>query len=299
MANLKVDLSLNDGNLKKQINDDKKAVSEFGQTVANSGQSVRDQATNFQRAVGSITNYKRQLATLTKEVISLEMSYKSLTDEQKKSDFGQALAAQLSEAKDRAAEFKDQIIDTQNEIVKLSSDSFKSDVFASGIDVVSTSMSAMVAVTELAGGETENLQKAITKLVLIQTTAAASIQIINALQAQSSLMLGVRKAQEYAAATAIAIKTAAEGKSVIVTKAATVAQAAFNAVAKANPYVLLASAIIAVGGALVYFANKSGEATDAQKKQAAETERLEKRNANMAQTVGKYVGDVLAKYKSL
>jgi hypothetical protein len=209
------------------------------------------------------------------------------------------LAAQLSEAKDRAAEFKDQIIDTQNEIVKLSSDSFKSDVIASGIDVVSTSMSAMVAVTELAGGETENLQKAITKLVLIQTTAAASIQIINALQAQSSLMLGVRKAQEYAAATAIAIKTAAEGKSVIVTKAATVAQAAFNAVAKANPYVLLASAIIAVGGALVYFANKSDEATEAQKKQAAETERLEKRNENMAQTVGKSVGDVIAKYKSL
>jgi len=39
----------------------------------------------------------------------------------------------------------------------------------------------MVAVTQLAGGETENLQKAIAKLVLIQTTAAAGIKIINAL----------------------------------------------------------------------------------------------------------------------
>ena len=107
MANLKVDLSLNDGNLKKQINDDKKAIGEFGQTVANSGKSVQDQAANFQKAVGSITNYKRQLATLTKEVISLEMSYKSLSDEQKKSDFGQALAAQISEATHRAAQFKD------------------------------------------------------------------------------------------------------------------------------------------------------------------------------------------------
>lgn len=181
MANLKVDLSLNDGNLKKQINDDRKAIGEFGQTVAESGKSVQTTAANFQRAVGSITNYKKQLATLTKEVISLEMSYKSLNDEQKKSDFGQALAAQLSEGKAAAAELKDQIIDTQNEIVKLSSDSFKSDVFAEGVDTVSSGLSAMVAITELAGGSTENLERAISKLVLIQTTAAASIKIINAL----------------------------------------------------------------------------------------------------------------------
>lgn len=167
MANLKVDLSLNDGNLKKQINDDRKAIGEFGQTVAESGKSVQTTAANFQRAVGSITNYKKQLATLTKEVISLEMSYKSLTDEQKKSDFGQALAAQLSSGKAAAAELKDQIIDTQNEIVKLSSDSFKSDVFAEGVDTVSSGLSALVSITELAGGSTENLQKAISKLVLI------------------------------------------------------------------------------------------------------------------------------------
>jgi len=35
------------------------------------------------------------------------MSYSQLSDEQKKSDFGQALAQQLSEAKDKAASFKD------------------------------------------------------------------------------------------------------------------------------------------------------------------------------------------------
>ena len=44
MANLKVDLSLNDSNVKKQINEDKKAVSEFGQTVSNSGKSVQASA---------------------------------------------------------------------------------------------------------------------------------------------------------------------------------------------------------------------------------------------------------------
>ena len=100
MANLKVDLSLNDGNLKQQINADKQAVKDFGK-------SVGEQAQNFSKVVGSITNYKRKLSELTKEVISLEMSYKNLSDEQKRSDIGQAIANQLTQARERAAQFKD------------------------------------------------------------------------------------------------------------------------------------------------------------------------------------------------
>lgn len=190
-------------------------------------------------------------------------------------------------------------MDTQAEITRLSSDSFKSDAFASGIDVVSTSMSAMVAVTQLAGGETEKLQDAISKLILIQTVSAAGIKVINSLQAQSALMLGIRKAQEYAATTAIAIRTAAEGKSVIATKAATVAQAAFNAVAKANPYVLLSTAIIGVAGALYAFTSKSDEATEAEKRRQKEMEKAADRSKSVAEKVGGSVGEVIAKYKSL
>ena len=160
-------------------------------------------------------------------------------------------------------------------------------------------MSAMVAVTQLAGGETEKLQDAISKLILIQTVSAAGIKVINSLQAQSALMLGIRKAQEYAATTAIAIRTAAEGKSVIATKAATVAQAAFNAIAKANPYVLLATAIIGVAGALYAFTSKSDEATEAEKRRQKEMEKAADRSKSVAEKVGGSVGEVIAKYKSL
>ena len=292
MANLKVDLSLNDGNLKQQIQQDKQAVNDFGK-------SVGEQAQNFAKVTGSITNYKRKLAELSKEVISLEMSYKSLSDEQKNSDFGRALAAQLNEAKDKAAEFKDQIIDTQNEIKQLSSDSFKSDAIASGIDVVSSSMSAMVAVTQLAGGETENLQKAIAKLVLIQTVSAASIKVINALQAQSAVMLGVRKVQEAALAAAISVRTAAEGRGIIATKAATVAQAAFNAVAKVNPYVLLATAVLAVGGALYAFASASDEASEAEKKRQKEIEESKRKTEMMDDVQKSYTSTLASTYANL
>ncbi len=62
-------------------------------------------------------------------------------------------------------------------------------------------------------------------------------------------------------------KAAADALATKNTIAATVAQKAFNLVAAANPYVLLALAIISVVGGLVYFITRTGDATEAQKKQ--------------------------------
>lgn len=97
-------------------------------------------------------------------------------------------------------------------------------------------------------------------------------------------MLGVRKAQEAAATAAIAIRTAAEGKSVIATKSATAAQMAFNAVSKANPYILLATAIVGVAGALWAFTGRSDEATEAEKRRQKEIEAT-KRKTEMMESV--------------
>ena len=168
-----------------------------------------------------------------------------------------------------------------------------------GISTVSTSMSAMVAVTQLAGGETEKLQSAITKLILIQTASAASVKVINALQAQSALMLSVRKVQEAALAAAISVRTAAEGRGIIATKAATVAQAAFNAVAKANPYVLLATAVAAVGLALYAFASSSDEASEAEKKRQKELENSKRKTEMMEDVQKSYTSTLASTYAQL
>ena len=65
-------------------------------------------------------------------------------------------------------------------------------------------------------------------------------------------------------------KTAAEVASTKGTIAATAAQKIFNAVAAANPYVLLALALVAVGSALAAFASGSGKARKEQAKLNAE-----------------------------
>lgn len=160
-------------------------------------------------------------------------------------------------------------------------------------------MSAMVAVTQLAGGETEKLQSAIAKLILIPTASAASVKIINALQAQSALMLSVRKVQEAALAAAISVRTAAEGRGIIATKAATVAQAAFNAVAKVNPYVLLATAVAAVGVALYAFASSSDEASEAEKKRQKELENSKRKTEMMEDVQKSYTSTLASTYAQL
>lgn len=66
--------------------------------------------------------------------------------------------------------------------------------------------------------------------------------------------------------TQIKAKTAAEAASTKGTVAATIAQRIFNAVASANPYVLLALALVAVGAALFTFASNTDNAADKQKK---------------------------------
>ena len=112
-------------------------------------------------------------------------------------------------------------------------------------------------------------------------------------------MLGVRKAQEALLTTAIAIRAAAEGKGTIATKAATVAQAAFNAVAKANPYVLLATATLAVGGALYAFCKASDKATEAEKERQKELEDSKRKTEMMESVQQSYTSTLSSTYAQL
>lgn len=68
-----------------------------------------------------------------------------------------------------------------------------------------------------------------------------------------------------ASAAATKLDTLAKSRNIIVSKSATAAQAALNAVAMANPYVVLATAIAAVSAALLAFAKNSVEAARQQR----------------------------------
>ena len=287
--------SFDGADLVKGFNDVKKEV----KGLESAGEDAKKSLDQMLQHKNSTSNYRRQLMQLTQQLTDLTVNYRSLSDEEKQSEFGVALAQRIDELTTKASMFKDAMLDVQQSISESASDTANWDAFQQLVDV---STSALQSFTGVAGLSEESVEGLTRTIAAMQTIGAASntvIKIGNALQKQSALMLGVRRVQELAAAGAIKVKTAAEVKGKAATVAATAAQKALNTVAKANPYVLLASAVIALGTALVAFAKKSSEATKAEKvrKEAAEEAAENVKDARSKEA--KAVGEVTAKYRIL
>ena len=287
--------SFDGADLVKGFNDVKKEV----KGIENAGEDAKKSLDQMLQQKNSTSNYRRQLMRLTQQLTDLTVNYRSLSDAEKQSEFGVALAQRIDELTTKASMFKDAMLDVQQSISESASDTANWDAFQQLVDV---STSALQSFTGVAGLSEESVEGLTRTIAAMQTIGAASntvIKIGNALQKQSALMLGVRRTQELAAAAAIKLKTAAEVKGKAATVAATAAQKALNTVAKANPYVLLASAVIALGTALVVFAKKSNEAKEAELNHKEALEKASEAAQNWRDKVSKAIEGPLSKYKLL
>lgn len=193
---------------------------------------------------------KKQLKMLSAELVSLTNTYRNMSEEEKASAAGRKLEAKMDKIRAKAGELRDTIGDVSSEISVMASDTPNLDAFNQLLGVGTSIMTTYSGVVAKLAGDEYALRDMIATVTMVQGAANTMTKLTNALQSSSAVMLKARAIQEKAAAAAIAIKAAAEGKGTIATKAATAAQAAFNVVAKANPYVLLATAVVAVGAAL-------------------------------------------------
>lgn len=226
-------------------------------------------------------NAKRQLMGLSKELTNLTLQYRQMSDAERSSAGGQELAAKLSDLRKRAGELKDTVGDVQQEIKVLASDTPNLDVFNDAIGLGADALSAYSSILARVTGDEKALKDAISTVMAVQSAANFVTKLTNALQSSSAIMLKTRQIQEGATALAINIRTAAEGKGVVVTKAATLAQKAFNTVAKMNPYVLLATAIIAAGAAIYGFTQYLNKANDEQEKAKQKAEALKQKQEEL------------------
>ena len=128
---------------------------------------------------------------------------------------------------------------------------------AENIDAVSKSKNAAATT---AAATAENLDTASKTKNVVVTTASATAENLDTASKTKNVVVTT------ASATAENLETAAKSKNIVVTTAATAAQKAFNVVAKANPYVLLTTAVIGVVSAFELFSDGAEEATEAQKK---------------------------------
>lgn len=152
------------------------------------------------------------------------------------------------------------------QVRNLSSDTHYLDTVMGGLAASGGGLAAVTGALTLFGNESKYVQEAQKNLqsVIAITTGLTAIQ--NNFQRQSALMLGISAIQTRALAKAEAYRRLVQIQGTKATVGATVAQRAYNLVANANPYVLLATAIITVVGALLAFSNGTKNAAEEQDK---------------------------------
>ncbi len=172
-----------------------------------------------------------------------------------------------------AAKLADIEGDVSREIKGIASDTAGFDLIMEGTQGIAAGFQIAQGAAALFGVEEEKLMDMMVRLQAIMAITTGLQQIQNTVQKESHVMRAVSNFQLKAAAKAeaeharaIAIKTGVEKGSIIALGKATVAQKAFNLVAKANPYVILATALISVVGAVVMLTRANKEHNTTQKR---------------------------------
>lgn len=242
---------------------------------------------------------RQQLRNVREEIATLLLAYRSLTDQEKQTAQGKELARHIDELTERAGNLNDAMSDTAQGIRNAASDSRGFDQLAGGIQLVVDGFGLATAGAQVLGLSEAELIEVQTQLqtALVASNALTSMQVN--LQKQSALMQGVNNIQTKAAATAENIRTWAVGRGVIATTAATIAQSAFNAVAKANPYVLLAGAVISVVGALYAFVKGSEAAKKAEEEHQKQLEKTRKEHEDFVRMISSTAGEQIASFIKL
>lgn len=305
MADFRTTLGINTSEYDSGLESSKRKTKEFQDAADKASDSVKDLGkkskstasllSEIGKAEGgarSVSNYRQQLMKLTKEIQDLTINYRNMSSEMKNSDLGRETQQRIQELTIKAGQYKDAIMDAQQSIRALASDTATWDSMKQGIDVVSSSVQALAASGVLGEKSTEKLVEVIAKLRAIEVSTNAVIKIGNALQKQSALMMGISTIQAKALAAAKSLET----KNTI---AAAAAQKIFNTIAKANPYVLLASVIIAAASALALYTKRSKENKEALKKQEEEQKRAKDAYDDYVKDISEKSGDLLSKYKLL
>lgn len=229
-------------------------VREMGATFAVTDKEETNFAQSFARLATSASSTKQQLREITAAINDLKTAYAAMTGEERNSPFGQGIKDSIDQLIERAGILRDTMADTTQAINNAASDTRGFDQLIGVANVMAGSYGVLSAGAELFGMSTLSNSEAMRKLQTAIALCSSAQTLQNALQKQGAVYQGVLAVQARARAQAEALATSS-------TKAATVAQKAFNLVATANPYALLATAIAAVGTALVAFTSKATEAT--------------------------------------
>lgn len=243
---------------------EEREATEEGRKLVAETKAIYEEMKRLQEATGktslNVGNYSDAAKGLTTQIENQTKQLALLRLEGKQ---GTAEYQQLSK---ETAILRDAVKDATAEITRMASDTSNLDAVLSFAAGASGGFAAFTGAMELFGSESEEVQEAQKKLqaAIAITTGVQAIQ--NAVQKQSAIMLGISRLQMAALSKAQVYNRLVTIQGTKATLAATVAQKAFNLIASANPYVLLALALVTVVGALVLFASNTDKSAKNQQK---------------------------------
>jgi hypothetical protein len=235
---------------------------EEGRALEQETNAIYEEMKRLQEATGkhqlNVGNYADAVKGLKTELTSLiqQMAYLKSQGEQNSEEY-RAMA-------ERAGQLKDAMMDAQTEVKAMASDTRALDTVMGAASAASGGFAAYTGLTQLLGTSSDDAQEMQKKLGSAIAIVSGVTAIQNALQKESNLMTGIRIIQTKAATKAEQLDAAAKAKNTAATAGATAAQRIFNLVASANPYVLLAIALVTVVGALIAFASGASKAAKEQ-----------------------------------
>lgn len=243
---------------------EEREATEDGRKLVAETKAIYEEMKRLQEATGktslNVGNYSDAAKGLTTQIENQTKQLALLRLEGKQ---GTAEYQQLSK---ETAILRDAAKDATDEITRMASDTSNLDAVLSFAAGASGGFAAFTGAMELFGSESEEVQEAQKKLqaAIAITTGVQAIQ--NAVQKQSAIMLGISRLQMAALSKAQVYNRLVTMQGTKATLAATIAQKAFNLIAAANPYVLLALALVTVVGALVLFASNTDKSAKNQQK---------------------------------
>lgn len=255
----------------RELNAEKQALADMKQLL----QEIKSQ----QESTGSSNaSFRTQLRQTTNELMQLKTEYAALSAAEKSGAAGQELMRQMEQLKQKAAELRVTMNATNKTLKNLASPTATFNAITSGLTLTTDVAGGAMGAMQLFGLQTKDA-------IEVQADLSSAMAITNSLTSiqtatlkSSTLMLKVAAIQTAAKAKAEELAATAQKRGTVATIAATVAQKAFNLVANANPYVLLATAILSVVGALYMFSRSNKEAKAAQEeanKRAQEAVKLQ------------------------
>jgi hypothetical protein len=246
VVKLRIDSKEYDANIKRAgqaLTDYFQKVKEGGGTLKYLDEGVLEAVQAMGKLGTQANSVKGGLRELTQATADMTVAYRALTDEEKASPIGAAMAQSIQQMTERAGEMRDAMADVQASINNAASDTRRFDQAAAAMQGVTAGFQTVTGAAKLMGIQMGDDVEVIAKLQAAMAVTSGFQTMQNLLQKQSALMQGVNALQKE-----------------------------FNILAKANPYVLLATAAAAVVTAYVAWTSGARDAEKAQKSLNGEIE---------------------------